>query len=199
MLLGLLATRSADVRWLAGALQVHPNAVRQHLQVLQHAGLVTAELDRGGGRVGRPRVLYRASPHDAAANPFEHLSRLLVRVAGGRTPIEVGRQDGRSAARSGEWTDAAEAVADVAARTGFSVRVARDVDGAVIELGDCPFAAMVGGVVCDLHRGIVEGAAGAAEGVVRSFEVHDPARQPCRVALQTRPEPRAGSERRRNR
>jgi predicted ArsR family transcriptional regulator len=56
-----------DVAALAGSLGVHPNTVRKHLERLRRDGLVESELVRSG-KVGRPRLAYRAvTPRDGAA------------------------------------------------------------------------------------------------------------------------------------
>src|SRR5512135_2420040 len=90
-----LAVAPAGVAVLAAALAVHPNAVRQHLAVLHAAGLVIEEIDHGTARVGRPGTVYRAVADGAVTpNPFERLAALLVDVAAGGDPMEVGTAEG---------------------------------------------------------------------------------------------------------
>ncbi len=49
--------RPVDVREIATAVALHPNTVRDHLNVLLEAGLVTTRAEKRD-RAGRPRVLY---------------------------------------------------------------------------------------------------------------------------------------------
>jgi predicted ArsR family transcriptional regulator len=177
-----LEATATDVRSLAARCGLHPNAVRQHLAVLTDAGLVTDDLDRAAGRVGRPRRLYRAA---TAVNPFEWLARLLVDVAVGAEPIERGRAEGAALAAdlAGTESDPAQVVARIAGSHGFATRIHRQSTGAVVALDGCPFAAVAGPIVCALHHGIVEGAAHTAGGAVTSFAVADPAIGPCEVTL----------------
>lgn len=177
---------AADVRSLAVELRLHQNAIRQHLAVLRDAGLVVEEIDRSRTGVGRPRVLYRAADGcGTGTSPFEHLAALLVEVAGGRAAGDVGRAAGAALADATPSTDAAMVVAAIAADNGFGVRVDRVDDLALVELHGCPFHALAGSVVCDLHRGVVEGAASAAGGSVHHFELNDPRGGPCVLALDT--------------
>ena len=180
-LLDRLRAAASDVRTLAADSGLHPNAVRQHLAVLREAGLVVEEIERVPGRTGRPRTLYRAADGVDAPNPFERLARLLVEVADGGDPVEIGRVEGRSAAASADALDAADGVASVAVTSGFGVAIDRT--RTRITLHGCPFAAVAGEVVCALHRGVVEGAAERSGGRLVDFEIHQPAVAPCTVTL----------------
>jgi iodotyrosine deiodinase len=52
-------SRPFDVREIATAVALHPNTVRDHLNVLLDAGLISTRAERRG-RAGRPRVLYES-------------------------------------------------------------------------------------------------------------------------------------------
>jgi iodotyrosine deiodinase len=72
-IVGLLASegRPFDVREIASAVALHPNTVRDHLNVLLDAGLVKTRAEKRA-RAGRPRVLYEAdSPGDDWLIPLE--------------------------------------------------------------------------------------------------------------------------------
>jgi DNA-binding transcriptional ArsR family regulator len=75
------AARPVDVAELTSYTQLNHNAVRQHLDVLTSAGLVT-ESQEERTRPGRPRLLYEAAP-DAAGlwgtpGPYEQLATSLA-------------------------------------------------------------------------------------------------------------------------
>lgn len=180
-LLDQLATGPHDVRALAAVHRLHPNAVRQHLAVLRDAGLVVEEVERVAGRTGRPRTLYRAAGADRVVSPFERLARLLVHVANGGDPLEVGRAEGHATAESAR--DATEAVTSAAVASGFGVAIDRAPARTRITLHGCPFADVAGDVVCALHRGVVEGAARRAGGAVVDFDINHPTVAPCTVTL----------------
>jgi predicted ArsR family transcriptional regulator len=181
-ILATLRDEPRDVAGLAAQLGLHPNAVRQQLAVLAEGGLVTAEVVREPGRIGRPRTIYRAAA-TAAANPFERLARLLVEVAKGRDPAVVGAEEGAALA-SAAGTGLDDTVAAVATETGFRPRAQRAGRTTWLELAACPFADLAGPVVCGLHRGIVAGAAGVRGGVVRDFHVVDPRTGPCIATIE---------------
>src|SRR5438552_3065533 len=56
-----LSGRPVSVRELSKRLSLHPNTVRPHLRRLEEAGLVSRELRRASGTVGRPETLYSAA------------------------------------------------------------------------------------------------------------------------------------------
>jgi predicted ArsR family transcriptional regulator len=184
-LLGHMRSTPLDVRALASRTGLHENAVRQHVAVLRDAGLVIETVERNSGRVGRPRMLYRSTGNESFdVNPFERLAPLLVEVAGGGDPIDVGVAEGITLAGAADTgDDAADVVAHIGATHGFAVHVERQPAETRIELGACPFAAIAGPVVCALHRGIVEGAARATRSAVTRFDIADPALRPCELTL----------------
>ena len=195
----LRAIQAADaplgVQALADRVGVHANAVRQHLAHLRDAGLVLEETFRTGG-LGRPRLVYRADPDSAGSlagwNPYETLSRLLVQVATGRDPVEVGAEHGRRLADAAPERDPVDVLDAVARRHGFDPTVEPAPGGVDLVLGRCPFAASVtpDRLVCDLHRGMAEGIAARRGGaVVVSLAAAPPHEGGCRFHVRvTAPE-----------
>ena len=75
------ATEGLTVAQIADRVSLHPNAVRQHLEVLQRAGVVVAAPSAPTGRRGRPSTLYAlAAPHAVAAVGHRELVRLLLEL-----------------------------------------------------------------------------------------------------------------------
>lgn len=62
--------RPFDIREIATAVALHPNTVREHLNVLLAAGLVRTRPDKRG-RAGRPRALYEARKRDDWLIPLD--------------------------------------------------------------------------------------------------------------------------------
>lgn len=178
---------------LATHVEVHHNAVRQHLDKLVDAGLVI-ESTASTGRPGRPRLEYIASPSAdsrwGTVGPYQRLSLLLAEiVSSGDTPVEVGRRAGHRL-RVPATDDTLADVALALDRQGFEPRIIRhdDGDGEVV-LAVCPFAAAAdqdSDVVCGLHRGIADGLVEGTELEVTDLVVEDPQRAGCRVRLRRR-------------
>lgn len=203
----VLAQRTAGlgVAEIAERVALHPNAVRQHLQKLTDAGVVSTERDDPRGR-GRPRLRYRLvnmrAPQIAA---HQELVRLLiayiVRSGADTEDVETfGRlQGGFFATGAG-----AAGIVESFARLGFAPREAGSAADAGrgrlrMRLGHCPFRDAVtapgGEMICQLHRGLAEGiATGAAPGSrLAVFEPADPVRAGCRVIVDRLPAPGAVS------
>jgi len=193
------------------ALDLHPNTVRPHLERMREVGLLEVETERRGD-VGRPQHRYSIAA-DAPSLGLEPpvmpmMARLLVGVAaaagaGRDEAVEIGRQQGRAAAAA---IDAAAVVAelddpedraavciaalvDELARIGFDPAVADDEEGVVVGFSRCPFAELAEAnpeLVCNLHRGLVEGFVDAVGGlrVTQFGTLVD--RAPCQVALSGR-------------
>lgn len=184
-----LIQRSAepvDVRSLADAVSLHPNAVRQHLAVLRDAGLVVAELHRHG--VGRPSYRYRPDPSassgDGAWHPYERLSLLLLQVAAGRPVRAVGEEEGRRLAAGLTTADPVEAVEQPLRQAGFAPTVESCGDGVEVTLHACPLAtaAHASPLVCELHLGILDGLARSRGGAVEGLRIA-PSDGGCRFRL----------------
>ena len=147
---------------LAAELDVHPTAVRQHMAVLLDVGLAEQVTLPAIGR-GRPRVAYRPA---GERDPYRWLAGALASGAGeGLSPREIGRRIGADHAAGGV-DDLADALVTEAQRIGFRPELRADGDVIDIVLAECPFADVASvspHVVCDLHRGIAEGIAAAAD------------------------------------
>jgi predicted ArsR family transcriptional regulator len=182
---------------IAESLDLHPNTVRPHLERMREVGLLLVESDAKGG-VGRPQHLYSIAA-DAPSLGFEPpafptLARLLLRVAAASgaaadDAADAGRDEGRHRAGSRRGETAAACVAaldEELARLGFDPAVAADEDGATIAFTHCPFRELAEtnpDIVCNLHRGLVEGfveRVGGAE-VVAFHTLVD--RVPCQVSV----------------
>lgn len=184
------------VQEMAEAVGLHHNAVRQHLQRLSQAGVVSVVREAPRGR-GRPRLRYRLvdveAPRIAA---HQELVRLLVTylVRTGATPEDVeafGREQGGFFATEGGAT----ALVEGFSRLGFAPREAgTSADPArgrlEMRLGHCPFRDAVmapgGEVICRLHRGLADGMArrAAPEGRLTELDAIDPARAGCRLVFE---------------
>ena len=182
---------------LAQRVELHPNAVRQHLDVLQRAGVVVAAPSAPTGRRGRPSTAYAlAAPHAVAAVGHRELVRLLLefvrRMPAGEEDIEAfGWDQGRHLV-TGE--PQAGALAASFAGLGFAPEEVtsegeRRAGAMDLRLRACPFKDAVlaegGHLICALHRGLVRGAleridAGAELAV---FEPKDPVTAGCRVLV----------------
>jgi len=152
------ATAPVAIADFVDLLGFNQNAVRQHLAVLVEAGLV-AETTEARATRGRPRKLYELrtdalSAFREVAGGYEYLSRLLLQVIDGKSsPYEVGFEEGRASA---EGSDDAAIVRQLAAG-GFEPVVG---DDGAIRLDHCPFADAATsspGVVCEIHRGLIDG------------------------------------------
>jgi predicted ArsR family transcriptional regulator len=187
------SSEPVSIASLTAHVQLHHNAVRQHVAKLVEADLVQAARGDSRGR-GRPPVLYELHPSAAGAwqdeSPYERLSVLLAEVSRtGQPAVEVGRRAGEQhASRS---TDPAEALSDLTAlmaRLGFLPQARRHDDGAEIVLRNCPFASAAlrdAATVCGLHLGLVEGFLRHAPVDVLDLVARDPRTAQCALLLST--------------
>ena len=168
------------------------NAIRQHLAVLEEAGLVTEEAERRD-RPGRPRLLYRLHPEAAGEwgtpGGYAWLAGMLsAALRRGQDPRQAGRQEGhRRAAEVAGQGDPADLLEQEMTRRGFRpVRAGR---GPLIEftLGRCPFAEVAVGdpdTICGLHLGLAEGLAEGLGGLIAARLTVKPARRAgCRLTV----------------
>jgi predicted ArsR family transcriptional regulator len=136
------------------------------------------------------------------------MSRMLLGVAAAagasrEEAVEIGRQQGRAAAAAieaaavvaelDEVDDRAAvclaALVDELTRVGFDPAVAEDGDQVVVAFTRCPFAELAEAnpeLVCNLHRGLVEGFVEAVGGAAVDAFGTIVDRAPCRVALSGR-------------
>ena len=198
---------------IAEALDLHPNTVRPHLERMRDVGLLDVESDSRGavGRPQHRYSLAAEAPSlGLEPSAFRLLARLVADVAAragltGDDVAEVGREhgrlaaDGRLAGNAGASGGAPGGAADGAAaercllalthelaELGFDPVVGQDGLAATVAFTHCPFrelAEAYPGVVCHLHRGIVEGFVESMGGsrVTRFGTLDD--RNPCEVDL----------------
>lgn len=180
---------------LTAHLGLHANGIRQHLAKLCEAGLLVEQQAPASGP-GRPRLQYRPAPSAAAKwggrGPYEELTLHLVDMAAsGRSPREQGAAAGRRAPVARSSGDALVSLEGEMARWGFEPHI--DDRGSTADLiaGSCPFEAAASAapdVVCEIHRGLVEGVLEAVDGSyeLAAFTRRDPARAGCRFRLRRR-------------
>ena len=169
---------------LAEAVGLHVTTVRFHLDQLVAAGLVGAEVRRGGG-AGRPRKFYTLAPGSfddidprAGLEPLRLLSSLLAQtltagVSGHTvTPAEAGRRwavehvearEGAAPADTpGRWLGKLAQMIDVLQEWGYTPELRTSGGGrdAEVTLAHCPFLELARdntAVVCGIHRGLIAG------------------------------------------
>ena len=194
------SSRPLTTTEVAESLDLHPNTVRPHLDRMRDVGLLQVEAESRGG-VGRPHHRYSLAPEAPSLGIEPPAMPLLASMLAGVAAVsgataeeaaEIGRARGRAAAQQAGLTGEVDVDACIAALTadlaelGFDPAVAADDSGATIAFTHCPFATLAEShphLVCNLHRGMVEGfvaEAGGAE-IARFRTLVD--RLPCRVEL----------------
>jgi predicted ArsR family transcriptional regulator len=187
-----VALSTADI---SEALDLHPNTVRPHLERMREVGLLDVEVD-SRGTVGRPQHRYFLA-EDAPSlglepSGFRLLARLLAVAAASAavdddTVVRIGREHGRqSALLRQDAGDCVAALVTELAELGFDPATADDGATTSVAFTHCPFrelAEVFPELVCNLHRGIVEGFVERKGGArVADFgTLLD--RNPCRVDL----------------
>jgi predicted ArsR family transcriptional regulator len=200
-LLRLLQEGSRDAASLARETDLHRNTVREHLEVLVSAGLVS-RAPRVTGRPGRPTVHYRLAdappPTSAPAQPAEHL--LLSALAGALSGAQDAPERVAAAAAplgvrllGGDPPPSLEValprLVETLAELGFEPEVRpQDSGPSTVALHRCPFGDLTarhGAVVCAAHLGLLRGALGAADPdtAVDLLPSADPSATPCLVTL----------------
>ncbi len=199
-LLELLRAAGAPcrVKRLAEETGLHPTTVRTHLQQLVEVGLVAVErAARSTGR-GRPPLQYRALPDVGQAEGYRDLASALVSAVGATD------DDGRLAASAGRaWADLVAAELPPGTAEGGPEEIAAELVPALDRLGFAP-AATEGGrvllrscplldlarsnprVVCEVHRGMVQGLADHLGGLPVQAELRPfDAPEGCVIALRS--------------
>ncbi len=209
---------------IAEVLGLHANTVRPHLERMRDVGLLEIEVDNRGV-VGRPQNRYFVAPDAPSLGleppAFPLLAGLLATVAAQSQPaiaqvVEVGRAQGRSAVaveatRHGRPTSrrtCVSALIDELTNLGFDPVASDDGRETTIAFSHCPYrelAEIYPELVCQLHRGIVEGFVdgydeeyGADLETFTTTDFHTLAdREPCQVSVGARydqvvPSARAG-------
>ena len=162
-----------DVASLATTVDLHPNTVRGHLDVLERAGLVVRRREIRHSP-GRPRLLYSRPADAGEATPggYRLLAEMLttsLRVAAD-DPAAVAHEAGRrwghqlTVSTGGAGDDESAPLAQliqVLDDFGFGPSPAQDEPGrTAIMLSDCPFrdlARQHPDIVCSLHLGMMRG------------------------------------------
>ncbi|HUR48509.1 MAG TPA: helix-turn-helix domain-containing protein [Acidimicrobiales bacterium] len=181
---------------VAAALGLHPNTIRPHLERMRDAGLLTVKVDSRGS-VGRPQHRYAVSAEAPSLGieppSYPLLAGLLANVAAAETPgadrvASVGARHGRVLAQSAAPSATCSEGLNVALQElGFSPSASsggnRDT---TIRFTECPYRRMAESfpdLICQLHRGIVEGYVAEKGGsAVTEFATLED-RDPCRVEL----------------
>ena len=166
--------RSASPRTtadIADLLGLHANTVRPHLERMRDVGLLDVEVD-ARGTVGRPQHRYSlaADAPSLGLEPpaFPTLASMLASVAAQSLPAPddvatVGRAQGRALCggpRPPTDRSCVSALVSALDALGFDPTVEENTGGAVIAFAHCPYrelAEVYPQLVCQLHRGMVEG------------------------------------------
>lgn len=168
---------------LSEQIGLHPNTVRDHLELLRQAGLVTRSAEKRT-RPGRPRILYAAAAgqdRSPGAEGYKFLAEILASYmeailddpAGAAE--EAGRVWGHYLVdRPAPFAalDDSHLVAQVIGMLGefgFAPEEAVEEGRTLIKLHDCPFREIArsrGDVVCSVHLGILRGMAEELGGLV---------------------------------
>ncbi|MGH3733700.1 MAG: helix-turn-helix transcriptional regulator [Acidimicrobiales bacterium] len=190
------ADRPVGVAELTNYVQLHHNAIRQHLAVLLEATLITDEVERRD-TPGRPRLLYRIHPEVAGKwgtpGPYAWLAGLLGDALEQKlTPRKIGYQEGLKQGHGVAGVgDSADAMEQELIRSGF--RPVRSERGRQIDylLQRCPFEDVATdnpATVCQLHLGLAEGLAkGLGDVSVDRLTAKDPHRAGCRLVFNRLP------------
>lgn len=181
----------ATVAELTKLLGFNHNAIRQHLAVLVDAGLI-AEADEVRTTRGRPRKQYTVradalSAFGSISGSYEQLAEMLLKLVGSDlSPYEVGFESGanRPADPTPDLASAQEALSRRLNDDGFAPTTTRS--GAT-KLNHCPFADVASqdpGVVCELHRGLIDGYLTQSQQALTSeLTLRAPHRGGCQVTL----------------
>lgn len=164
------------VRDLAASVALHPNTVRDHLDLMLRAGLVTRTTENRD-KPGRPKVLYEAAARGTRSPGSEGYRFLAEMLAGymqahlenpAAAAEEAGRAWGRYMVEKPEpfaRPDSAqvlEQIVGVLAELGFAPEEHGDDRGFLVRLHDCPFrdvARTRADIVCSVHLGMLRGMA----------------------------------------
>lgn len=180
---------------VAETLALHPNTVRPHLERMRDVGLLEVTTDTQGA-VGRPQHRYSLAA-DAPSLGFEPpafpvLARMLLRLAASAAvppadAVDAGREHGAFAAsRPDRGGSCHQALTAEMAAIGFDPESVSDDTGLTMAFTRCPFRELAEAhpeLICNLHRGMVEGFVEArGDGTVVDF--HDLShRRPCQVEV----------------
>ena len=182
---------------IADTLGLHPNTVRPHLERMRDVGLLDVEVDNRGS-VGRPQ--HRYSLADGAPSlgfeppAYPPLAHMLMQAAlnAGVSPeaaARAAREEGRERAGRAQRKGCVAALTTALAELGFDPAVATEGDLTTVAFTHCPYRELAEAhpdLVCNLHRGLIEGFVEEIGGasVERFRTLAD--RDPCQVELSVR-------------
>ncbi|HUP87269.1 MAG TPA: helix-turn-helix domain-containing protein [Acidimicrobiales bacterium] len=191
------APSSRSTSEMAETLELHPNTIRPHLERMRDIGLLQVVVD-ARGTVGRPQHRYSLSP-DAPSLGLEPsswpvLARMLADVAAFMAPevddvAALGEEQGRAAADRRRGRPCVDALTDALAELGFDPASAAEGKVATIAFTHCPFrelAEQYPDLVCNLHRGLIEGFVDELGGASVTAFATLADRDPCHVDLVVR-------------
>lgn len=163
-----------NVRAMAAEVDLHPNTVRDHLDLLHRAGLVTRTTE-SRDKPGRPKVLFEAADR-GTRSPGSEGYRFLAEVLAGymhahldnpaAAAEEAGRAWGRYMVEKPDPFDLPDSnqvlnqIVTALAEMGFAPEEEGADDRFVIRLHDCPFRDVARSrtdVVCSVHLGMLRG------------------------------------------
>ncbi len=186
------STAPVRIATLGARFPFSPSAIRQHLAKLCDARLLVEGRTSGSG-AGRPPLEYRLAPTAlgpwASPGPYEFLAMRLLDVARGASPVEAGVSGGRELAMAhGADEDPVDVIEVEMARRGFEPRREEHPRSVELILERCPFEAAATAdpnIVCEIHRGLVEGILDAtdAEVTVSKLIAYNPRRAGCRLQM----------------
>jgi len=177
-----------EVDVLSRQVGLHPNTVREHLELLSQAGLVTRTPERRT-RPGRPKMLYEAAPRETRS-PGSEGYRFLAEVLA--SYLEATLDDPAAAAEEAgrvwgrymvdrpapflqlDTSGVVEQIVMTLSELGFAPEEQQDERRILIRLHDCPFRDLArtrGDVVCSVHLGILRGMAEELGGSVSVDEL----------------------------
>lgn len=195
------ATSPRSTAEIAESLGLHANTVRPHLERMREVGLLAVHTDTRGS-VGRPQHRYTlaADAPSLGLEPpaFPVLARMLAElaeaagIAADRT-AEAGAEEGRLMADAyvtrRPRASCVDAVTNMLGALGFDPAVVEDDRLTTIAFTHCPYAELAAAhpeVVCNLHRGLIEGFVESIGGAgVEGFRTLAD-RDPCQVELSFR-------------
>lgn len=165
-----------EVGVLADQTALHRNTVRDHLEMLRRAGLVTRTAEERD-RPGRPKMLYSAAPLETRSPAFEGY-RFLAEVlasymqANLDEPAKIAEEAGHAWGRylverpqpfaEPDSLQVVDQIVTALSELGFSPEESAVEDGFNVKLHDCPFREVARArtdVVCGVHLGILRGMA----------------------------------------
>ncbi|GAB4556606.1 MAG: hypothetical protein Kow0047_00240 [Anaerolineae bacterium] len=138
---------------LAQALNLSRSATRHHLRVLERQRLVAPQGTSAPSGVGRPGLLYGLTPQaqDAFPHGYDRLAQALMRemkaTLGASEVAQSCERIGKSWAAEAPKRKAGQRLSSYLQQVsaflsdrGYLARVAREGDGWVLELANCPYA-----------------------------------------------------------